>query len=82
MKLNDKAFVLAGAILWSFGIFVLTWLGILGYGALATEAMLKAYYVGYSMSPIGSLVGALYGFVDGGMWCFLFALLYNKFAEK
>lgn len=82
MKLNVKAFGLAGGILWSASLFVLTWLGVLGYGSQNAAEIAKSYYIGYSVSPIGSVIGAVYGFFDAGIGCVLFALLYNKFIKK
>ena len=82
MKLNVKAFALAGGILWGASLFILTWLGILGYGSEHAAALAKSYYIGYSVSPIGSLIGAVYGFFDAGIGCTLFALLYNKLTKK
>lgn len=82
MKLDVKAFALAGGILWSASMFVLTWCGILGYGSLNAASMVKSYYVGYSVSPAGSIIGAVYGFFDAGIGCALFALLYNKLIKK
>ena len=82
MKFNVRAFGLAGGILWSVYMLALTWFGILGYGSQDAASIVKAYYVGYSVSPIGSIVGAIYGFFDGAIFCVLFALIYNKLAEK
>ncbi|MBN1405683.1 MAG: bacteriophage holin [Candidatus Omnitrophica bacterium] len=82
MKLNVKAFGLAGGILWSVSMFVLTWLGILGYGSQEAAAIAKSYYIGYSVTPIGSLIGAIYAFFDAGIGCALLALLYNKLAKE
>jgi len=82
MKLNVKAFALAGGILWSAGMFIMTWLGIMGYGSIIGAAMVKAYYIGYSISPLGSIIGAVYGFFDMGIACLLFALIYNKLVGK
>lgn len=82
MKLNAKAFGLAGGILWSASMFLLTWLGIMGYGSQNAGDIARSYYVGYSVTPIGSVIGAVYGFFDAGIACLLFALIYNKFAEK
>ena len=82
MKLNVKAFGLAGGILWGASVFALTWLSIAGYGSQDTAEIAKAYYIGYSLTPIGSLIGAVYGFFDAGIACILFALLYNKFVPK
>jgi len=81
-KINVKAFGLAGGILWSASIFVLTWLGILGYGSINAADIVKSYYIGYTISPIGSIIGAIYGFFDAGIGCVLFALLYNKLIKK
>ena len=80
-KLNVKAFALAGGILWGAALFILTWLGILGYGSTVGGMMIKAYYIGYSVTPIGSLIGAVYGFFDAGIWCGIFALIYNKLCK-
>ncbi len=82
MKLNVKAFGLAGGILWSASMFVLTWFGILGYGSQVASDIAKSYYVGYSVTPVGSLIGAVYGFFDAGIGCALFAVLYNKLLRK
>lgn len=82
MKLDVKALGLAGGILWGASIFVLTWLGMFGYGSLIAASMVKQYYVGYSVSPLGSVIGAVYGFFDAGIGCALLALLYNKLAKK
>lgn len=82
MQLNAKAFGLAGGILWSLTMFVLTWLALMGYGSMEASNIAKSYYIGYSVSPIGSIIGAIYGFFDAGIGCSLFALLYNKLAGK
>ncbi|MFH1995439.1 MAG: membrane-associated protein [Candidatus Omnitrophota bacterium] len=82
MKLDIKAFALAGGILWGASLFSLTWFAILGYGSLDAAGIAKAYYIGYSVSPAGSLIGAVWGFFDAGIGCALLALLYNRFARK
>ena len=63
-------------------MFVLTWFGILGYGSTDAASIAKVYYIGYSVTPLGSVIGAIYGFFDAGIGCFLFASLYNKFTNK
>ncbi len=80
MKLSVKAFALAGGILWGLAVFILTWLKIMGYGGELT--LIKSYYIGYSVTPLGSVIGAVYGFFDAGIGCAIFVLLYNKLAEK
>ena len=80
MKLDVKGFALAGGILWGASVFLITWMKILGYGA--TLDLIKSYYIGYSVTPLGSLIGAVYGFFDLGVGCLIFALLYNKLAKE
>ncbi|NQT32060.1 MAG: bacteriophage holin [Candidatus Omnitrophica bacterium] len=81
MKFNVKAFALAGGILWGASMFLLTWLSISGYGSGAAASMAKSYYLGYTVSPVGSVIGAVYGFFDAGIGCAVFALLYNKLVK-
>ena len=80
MKLNLKAFALAGGILWALSLFILTWLNILGFGD--APALIKSYYIGYTATPIGSVIGAVWAFFDAGIGCLVFAFLYNKIAGK
>ncbi|MBD3427059.1 MAG: hypothetical protein GF409_07525 [Candidatus Omnitrophica bacterium] len=81
MKLDVKALALAGGILWGASIFILTWLGILGYGSNVAAQIAKSYYIGYTVTPVGSIIGALYGFVDAGVGMAVFGLIYNKLAR-
>jgi hypothetical protein len=80
MKLQVIPFALAGGTVWSLGLFILTWMNILGYGESFT--VIKSYYIGYSVTPLGSVIGAAWAFVDAGICCAVFALVYNLFAKK
>ena len=80
MKLDVKAFALAGGILWGLSVFVITWMNIMGYGS--PIGFVKSYYIGYSVTPIGSVIGAVYGFFDAGTGCLIFSLIYNKLVKK
>ena len=82
MKLNVTAFALAGGILWGASLCLLTWLEIWGYGSANAASMAKSYYLGYTVSPLGSVIGAVYGFFDAGIACAIFSLIYNKLAGK
>lgn len=83
MKLDVKAFALAGGILWGASMFILTWWIMMFTGATGDPTIVgKMYYIGYSISPIGSVIGAAYGFFDAGIGCAVLALLYNKLAGK
>ncbi len=80
MKLQVMPFALAGGIVWALGLFMLTWMNILGYGESLT--VIKSYYIGYSVTPLGSVIGAAWAFFDAGIGCAAFALIYNLFAKK
>lgn len=87
MKLNVKAFALAGGILWALSMFILTWWvmqfqGTLNISGDIAQYIGKTYYIGYELSPKGSVIGAVYGFFDAGIACGVFALLYNKLAGR
>ncbi|MDY6768525.1 MAG: bacteriophage holin, partial [Candidatus Nanohaloarchaea archaeon] len=78
---DAEALALAGGISWA--LFVL----VAGLGAMAIpqwEAAvnwLGQFYVGYTATPAGSVVGATWGFVDVFIGFYVFARLYNYFRE-
>lgn len=78
MKLDTKAFALTCGILWGLTIFVLTWWIIAFEGASGHTTVLGAIYRGYSVSPVGSIIGAVWGFADGTIGGAIFAWLYNR----
>jgi len=82
MKLNVAAFAVAGGILWGASVCVLTWLALWGYGNVDTASIAKSYYIGFTVTPVGSVIGAIYGFFDAGIACAIFALIYNKLTGK
>lgn len=40
--------------------------------------LFERIYYGYSFTPMGSIIGAVWGFVDWGIAGAIFAWLYNK----
>jgi len=79
MKLSGKALGLALGILWGATVFLATlWVTIKGGGQHL--ALLSKFYLGYSVSIVGSILGLLWGFVDGFVSAWVLAWLYNKFA--
>jgi hypothetical protein len=77
MKLNVKAFALTCGIIWSFGLFLLTW-WIIGFdGATGEPTLIGRLYRGYTISPIGSFIGFCWALVDGMIGGAIFAWLYN-----
>ena len=81
MKLNIKAFALTFGLIWGFGIFFLTWWVILFEGSTHDLMVLGHLYRGYNISPMGSVVGMVWGFFDGFGGGLLFAWLYNRLAS-
>jgi hypothetical protein len=76
--LNPKALGLALGIFWSITMLLTTLISLYtGYGREMLEVMVSLY-PGYSISPMGSLVGLIYGFIDGFVMGFILAWLYNK----
>ena len=82
MKLHVGAFALACAIIWGLGVFALTW-WIIGFEGITREAtMIGQLYRGYNISPLGSLVGLVWGFFDALVGGAIFAWLYNALAAR
>ena len=61
MKLNAKACLLACGIIWGLGIFILTWWIIAFDGATGERTLSGMCYRGYTISPIGSVIGMAWG---------------------
>jgi hypothetical protein len=82
MKLNVKAFALACGILWGLGLFFLTWWIIAFDGITHEVTIIGRLYRGYNISPLGSLVGLVWGFLDALVGGAIFAWLYNLIAAR
>jgi len=77
MKLDVKAFALACALIWGFGLFALTWWIMAFDGATGEVTLIGRIYRGYSVSPAGSFIGLAWAFCDGLVGGAIFAWLYN-----
>ena len=82
MKLNLKAFALTCGIIWGLALFVLTWWIIAFEGSTGDRTFIGIVYRGYSISPLGSLIGLLYALIDGGIGGAIFAWLYNCISAR
>ena len=83
MKLKPLALGLALGIVWGGALFITTWLSYFtGYGRLFLETLAVSIYPGYSISPLGSLLGLLYGFIDLLIMGTLAGWIYNKIAGE
>ncbi len=82
MKLNVKALALTFGIIWGIGLFILTWWIILFEGATGEATFIGRVYLGYRISPLGSLIGLVWAFVDGFIGGAIFAWLYNLLTSR
>jgi hypothetical protein len=82
MKLNVKAFALTCGLMWGFGLFFLTWWIIAFDGASTQLTFIGRLYRGYTLSPMGSLIGLVWAFFDALVGGAIFALVYNIFAGR
>lgn len=80
MELNKVALGLAGGLLWGGAVLVGT-LWVLFAGGGGHFQMLDRFYLGFSISPLGAIIGLFWGFLDGFIGGWLFGWLYNCFAR-
>jgi len=80
MKLNVKALALACGILWGAAVFLAAWWIMLTGDTMGAPTLLERIYLGYAFTPLGSVIGLVWGFVDGLIAGAIFAWLYNKLA--
>ena len=80
MKLNIKAFSLSCGIIWGLGLFCITWWIIAFDGATGDPTLIGRLYRGYTISPVGSVIGLVWAFFDALVGGAIFAWLYNRIA--
>lgn len=79
MKLNAIKFGQACGIVSALFVAVITLAGIYGLFPIWTSLIADAYGIlGYSVTWLGVLLGAIYAFIDGFIGAWIFAALYNK----
>jgi hypothetical protein len=77
MRLGIRAFALACGLLWGVGLFLTTWWVILLRLPASELNWIGDFYLGYTVSALGSLIGAGWAFLDGLCGGAIFAGLYN-----
>lgn len=81
MKLKPVALGLTLGIIWGAALFLMTWVSYwTGYGGLFMD-LVVSIYPGYAVSPLGSIIGLFYGFVDAFVGGLVVAWLYNRLAR-
>ena len=76
--LSIRACDLTLGIFGATSMFFLAWWLILTGNAEGPTTLFERIYYGYSFTPMGSIIGAVWGFVDWGIAGAIFAWLYNK----
>ncbi len=76
-RLNIFAFAIACSLFWGIALFLTTWWIILFDGATSEPTWIGRVYRGYSLSPLGSLVGLGWGLIDGFVSGAVLAWIYN-----
>lgn len=82
MKLNVFAFAVAFGLLWGVGLFLITWWIIMLDGSVAEPTLIGRVYRGYTLTPMGSAIGLVWGLLDGFIGGAIFAWLYNQCADR
>jgi hypothetical protein len=77
MKLDVSAFARTCALIWGITLFSIAWWLILFDGSTGEPTLLGQIYRGYSISPLGSVIGLVWGLADGYIGGAVFAWLYN-----
>jgi len=83
MKLRPVALGVALGSVWGVSLFITTWISYYtGYGRLFLEVLAQSIYPGYTITPLGSFLGLLYGFADGFVSAALIGYIYNKLVKR
>ncbi len=82
MKFKPIALGLTAGIIWGAAVMFATWWIVIRGSAGETIGALSNFYLGYSVTWLGGLVGLVWGFIDGFICGAIFACLYNLFAGE
>jgi hypothetical protein len=82
MKLKPLALGIALGIIWGGALCITTLVSTYtGYARLFLETIPQSVYPGYTISLFGSVLGLIYGFVDGLVGGALISWIYNRIAK-
>ena len=82
MKINVLALAVTLGFLWGVTIFLMTWWIIMFDGALTEPNLLGRLYRGYRITPAGSVIGLVWGLIDGFIGGAVIAWVYNKLVDR
>ncbi|MCX5695965.1 MAG: bacteriophage holin [Candidatus Omnitrophica bacterium] len=81
-RLDIKAFGMALGLVWGGITFLLGLLDMMYFWGSSWGKMMTTIYVGYTPTIMGSIIGAVWGFVYASVLGFAVAWLYNRLAEE
>jgi hypothetical protein len=81
MRLNVTAFALSCGVLGGIGLFLLTWWRMAAEGPTGDPTFASQMFRGCILSPMGSVVGLVWGGLSGMLGGSLLAWLYNTFVS-
>ena len=76
--MSIRSVALTAGIFGAASMFFLAWWLIIIGNDDGPTTLLERVYIGYSFTPLGSVIGAVWGFIDWGIAGAIFAWLYNK----
>lgn len=84
LRLHSHAQGFAGGVIVAFGVFLATnWLVLKGGNNVGAHLQLLGhFFIGYSVTFLGSLIGAFYGFIVGYLMGYSIAHIYNFAANR
>ena len=80
--MSIRSLALTAGIFGACTMFFLAWWLIFIGNAEGPPTLFERIYIGYSFTPMGSVIGAVWGFVDWGIAGAIFAWLYNWMNKK
>ena len=80
--MSIRSVALTAGIFGACTMFFLAWWLILIGEAEGPTTLFERIYIGYSYTPMGSVIGAIWGFFDWGIAGAIFAWLYNLINKK
>lgn len=82
MRLNVRASALSLGIIWGLLVFLFTWWLYFRQISVDQPTLVGKVYPYYTISPLGSLLGLAYGFIDGLIVGWAFAWIYNRLHKE
>ena len=76
--MSIRSIALTAGIFGAATMFLIAWWLILIGNAEGPPTLLERMYIGYSFTPLGSVIGALWGFIDFAIGGAIAAWLYQK----